>query len=93
VKSCCSKREKIWGLGIAFTKCTVPDISYTPVPEWFRNNPKLVDEPGGPISEGREPKRKPHVGPTDNDMETVMGEADANMNDGMDDMNDQEMRT
>jgi hypothetical protein len=48
-----------------------------------------VDEPGGPIPEGREPKRKRHVGSTDNDMETVMGEADANI----DDMNDQEMRT
>jgi hypothetical protein len=47
-----------------------------------------MDEPGGPIPEGREPKRKRHVGPTDNDMDTVMGEADTNM----DDMNDQGMR-
>jgi hypothetical protein len=80
--------RKFGGLGIAYTKCTVPDIPYIPVPEWFRKNPKIVDEPGGPILEGREPKRIRHVGPTDNDMETVMGEADTNM----DDMNDQENR-
>jgi hypothetical protein len=65
--------RKFGGLGIAYTKCIVSDIPYTPVPEWFMKNPKLVDEPGGPISEGWEPKMIRHVGPTDNDMETVMG--------------------
>ena len=33
--------------------------------------------------------KKNHVGPTENDMKTVMGKADANM----DDMNDQKIRT
>jgi hypothetical protein len=84
--------RKFGGLRIAYTKCTFLDILYTPVPEWFRRNPKLVDEFGFPIPEGREPKKIRHVSRTDNKMETVMGEADANMDDDRDDMNDQENR-
>ena len=48
--------QKFGGIGTALTKCTVPDIPYTPVPEWFRTNPRLVDDPGAPIPEGREPR-------------------------------------
>ena len=47
--------EKKFGcIGIAFTKCAVPDVPYIPVPDWFRRNPGLVDEHGTPIPEGRE---------------------------------------
>ena len=40
-----------------------------------------MDEPGTPIPEGRTPKMTRHVRQTDNDMDTVTGEADANMDD------------
>jgi hypothetical protein len=69
-------------------KCAGPEISYTPVSEWFRKNPKLVDEHGTPILEGRKPKRSRCLGRADNDMETVIEEAFANMDDGMEDMKD-----
>ena len=74
------------GIGPAFTKCIVPDIPYTTVSKWFRRNPRLVDELGTPIREGGTPKRLRYVRRMDNNMNTVMGEADANMDDG----NDQE---
>jgi hypothetical protein len=45
------KERKFGGIGEAYNKYTVPDIPYTPVPEWFKTNPKLVDEPGTPITE------------------------------------------
>ena len=32
------KDKKFGSVGIAFTKCAVPNIPYTPVPEWFRKN-------------------------------------------------------
>jgi hypothetical protein len=37
--------QKFGGIGIAFTKCIVLDIPYTPIPKWFKKNPRLVDEP------------------------------------------------
>ena len=77
------------GIGIAFIKCAVPDIPYAPVLEWSRTNPGLVDESGTPILEGREPKRPRRLGRADNDMEMVIEDAFASMNDGMDDMEDQ----
>jgi hypothetical protein len=49
--------QKFGGIGITFTKCTVPVIPYTLVPEWFKKNPRLVDEPRVPISDAREPKK------------------------------------
>lgn len=67
--------QKFGGIGIAFTKCTVPDIPYTPVPEWFRKNPKLVDEPGAPIPEGREPKKPRTRKRPANDVEMAIEEA------------------
>jgi hypothetical protein len=33
VKFGCSEREQIGGIGAVYTKCTVSDIPYTPVPE------------------------------------------------------------
>ena len=33
------------------------DIPYEPVPDWFRQDPKLVDEPGRPLPSKRIPKR------------------------------------
>jgi hypothetical protein len=74
--------KKFGGIGIAFTKYTVPDIPYTPFLEWFRRNIKLVDEPGIPFSEDREPKRPRRLGRVTNDMEMVIEEAFANMDDG-----------
>ena len=81
VKSGCSKREAIWGFRTRITKCTVPDIPLTIVPEWFRRTLRIMDEPGTPIPEGRTPKMTRHVRQTDNDVDTVTGEADANMDD------------
>jgi hypothetical protein len=82
--------KKFGGIGIAFTKCTVPDISYIPVPEWFRENSRLVDDPRTPVPDGREPKRPRHSCRADNDIETVSGEVVANMEDGMEDTVNQE---
>jgi len=73
---------KFGGLGPAYTKCTVPDIPYTPVPEWFRKNPKLVDEPGTPIPEGRTPKKPRHRKVTSNDVEMAIAEAFEHMDEG-----------
>ena len=82
--------KKFGGIKIAFTKCVVPDFSYTPVSEWFKRIPKLVGELGTPIPEGRETK-KPHcLCGTDNNMERVIEEAFANMDNGIEDMEDQE---
>jgi hypothetical protein len=81
--------KKFGDIEIIFIKWTVRDIPYTPVPEWSRRNPKLVDEPGTLIPEGREPK-KLRLGRADNDMETVFEEAFANMDDDIEDMEDQE---
>ena len=33
------------------------NIPYEPIPDWFRQNPKLVDEPGHPLPSDRTPKR------------------------------------
>ena len=33
------------------------NIPYEPIPNWFRQNPKLVDEPGRPLPPDRIPKR------------------------------------
>ena len=33
------------------------NIPYEPIPDWFRQNPKLVDEPGGSLPPDRTPKR------------------------------------
>jgi hypothetical protein len=63
--------KKFGGIGIAFTKCTVPDIPYIPVPEWFRENSGLVDDPSTPVPNGREPKRPRHSCRAENDIETV----------------------
>jgi hypothetical protein len=75
--------QKFGGIGIAFTKCTVPDISYTPVPEWFRRNPRLVDEHGTPIPEGREPKKPRHRKRPANDVEMAIEETFEHMDEGM----------
>ena len=82
--------KKFGGIGIAFTKCTVPDIPYIPVPEWFRENSRLVDDPSTPIPDGRKPKRSRHSCRADNDMETISMEVVATMEDGMKDTVNQE---
>ena len=71
--------KKFGGIGITFTKCTVPDFPYILVPEWFRENSKLVDDLRTPIPDGREPKKPRHSCRADNDMETLSGEVVANM--------------
>ena len=70
---CALKEKKFGGIGGVFTK-------------WFKNNSKLVDDPRFPIPEVREPKKPRHCCRVDNDMETVSGEAIANINDGDDHM-------
>jgi hypothetical protein len=84
------KEKKFGRIGIAYTKCTVLDIPYIPIPEWFRTNLKLVDEPMTLFPEGREPKMLRNRRRVDNDMETVIGEAFTNMDDGREDMKDQQ---
>ena len=75
--------QKFGGIGIALTKCTVPDIPYTPVPEWFRKNHELVDEPGTPIPEGRTPKKPRQRKRQANDVEMAIEEAFEHMDEGM----------
>ena len=84
------KEKKFGGIRIAFIKYAVPDILYTLVPVWFRRNPKLVDEVGFLISEGREHNKTRRLGRTCNDMETVMEEAFVNIDDDMEEVKDQE---
>jgi len=79
----CSAWSVFGGIGIAFTKCIVPDISYTPVPDWFRKNPKLVDESGMPIPDGREPKKPRNRKRPANDVEMAIEEAFEHMDEGM----------
>jgi hypothetical protein len=74
--------KKFGGIGIAFTKCTVPNIPYTLFFEWFRRNIKLVDEPGTPFPEGRESKRPRRLGRATNDMKMVIEEAFTNIDNG-----------
>ena len=82
---------KLEGIRIAFIKCAIPDISYTPILKWFTRNPKLMDyESGFSIIEGRKPRTTRRLGRTYNDMETVIEKAFANMDDDMKDMKDQE---
>jgi hypothetical protein len=75
--------QKFGGIGIAFTKCTVPDIPYTPVPDWFKKNPRLVDEPGVPIPDDREPKKPRNRKRPANDVEMAIEEAFEHMDEGM----------
>ena len=82
--------KKFGGIGIAFTKYTVPDISYIPVTEWFRENSRLVDDPSTPIPDGWEPKKPRHSCRANDDMETVSAEVVATMEDGMEDTVNQE---
>ena len=49
-----------------------------------------MDEPRTSIPEGREPKMPHRLGRADNDMETVIEKAFANMDDGMKDMENEE---
>ena len=53
-------------------------------------NPKLMDESGTPILEGQKPKNPHRLGRANNDMERVIKEAFTSMDDGMEDMEDQE---
>ncbi len=82
--------NKFGGIGIAFTKCTVPNIPYIPVPKWFRKNSRLIDDRSTPVPDGRKPKKRRHSCRADNDMETGSGEVVANMEDGMEDTVNQE---
>jgi hypothetical protein len=58
------------------------DIPYSPVPQWFRENPRLVDEPGQPLPLQREPRRprwRPRGAHEDDAMDMTLGEAFAAM--------------
>ena len=48
-----------------------------------------MDEPGTPLPEGWEPKRACHMPQAENDMDMVIGEAFANMDEDMEDMEDE----
>ena len=47
--------------------------------QWFRENPKLLDESGCTFLEGREPKRPRLRGTAENDMDMTLGKAFAIM--------------
>ena len=82
--------KKFGGIEIAFTKCTVPDIPYIPVPDWFKENSRLVDDHSTSVPDGREPKRPRHSCRADNDVETVSAEVVATIENGMEDTVNQE---
>ena len=49
--------KKIGQIGDALSTKKLVDIPYEPVPDWFRQNLKLVDELGHPLPHDRIPKR------------------------------------
>ena len=55
------------------------DIPYSPLLQWFRENPKLLDEPGCTLPEDREPKWPRFRCTMENDMDMILGEAFAIM--------------
>ena len=52
-----SINKKIGQIGDALSIKKPVNIPYKPIPDWFRQNPKLVDEPGHPLPPYRTPKR------------------------------------
>ena len=62
-----------------FTKCQDVDILYSPLPQWFRKNPKLLDELGCALPEDQEPKWPCLRCIAENDMDMTLGEAFAIM--------------
>ena len=48
-----------------------------------------MDEPGTSLPEDQEPKRARHMPQTENDMDIIIGEAFANIDEDMEDMDDQ----
>ena len=52
-----SVNKKIGQIGDALAMKKPTNIPYEPIPDWFRQNPKLVDEPGCPLPPDRTPKR------------------------------------
>ena len=52
-----SINRKIGQIGDALSKKKPTDIPYEPIPDWFRQNPKFVDEPRHPLPPDRTPKR------------------------------------
>ena len=72
-------QNKFGSVGDALLKCQDVDILCSPVPQWFRENPKLVDESGCPLPEGREPKRPCLIHTVENDMDMTLEEAFAIM--------------
>ena len=52
-----SINKKIGQIGDALSTKKLVDIPYEPIPNWFRQNPKLVDEPRRPLPPNRIPKR------------------------------------
>ena len=72
-------QDKFGSVGDALSKCQDVDIPYSPVPQWFRKNPKLVDELGCPLPKDREPKWPCLRRMAENDMDMILGEAFAIM--------------
>ena len=52
-----SMNKKIGQIGDALAIKKLMNIPYEPIPDWFRQNPKLVDEPGRPLPPDNTPKR------------------------------------
>ena len=52
-----SVNKKIGQIGNALAIKKPVNIPYEPIPDWFRQNPKLVDEPGRPLPPDRTPKK------------------------------------
>ena len=52
-----SVNKKIGQIGDALAIKKPVNIPYEPIPDWFRQNPKLMDEPRRPVPPDRTPKR------------------------------------
>ena len=73
------RSDKFGHIGDALSAKKPVAIPYSPVPDWFRENPRLVDEPGHPLPPDREVRRPRWRPPPDNAMDIALGEAFAAM--------------
>ena len=85
--------DRFGSIGDALSKCQGVDIPYSPLPQWFRKNLKLLDDPGCALPKGWEPKRPRLRRTTENDMDMTLGKAFATMDMDVDGDQDAESDT
>ena len=69
-----SINKKIGQIGDTLIIKKPVDIPYEPIPDWFRQNPKLLDEPGRPLPPNRTPKRPRWRRASQNPIDIVLRE-------------------